>query len=315
MKRSTFWVIGALAFAFILFGPRAQAGAQADHSAEPSAYDITVTASNGVPVRLHATEAGSGPPLLLLHGMGGSGYAFRHIVASLAQAHRVITLDLKGFGQSEKPFDAAYRPIDQAELVADYLRRRQLSGVTLSGHSYGGAVAMLTALLVNRKEPWRIRRLVLMNTPAFEQPLPRTQRFLTLPVIPYLALAIVPPILNTRAALSVRQRATPPATDADAMAYAEPLYDAAGRHALIATTRAVVDPASLAFVPYYRTIRQPALLIWCRNDPTVPLANGERLAKTLPNARLAVLDHCRHMPSEEDPASTAGLIRTFTRGR
>jgi pimeloyl-ACP methyl ester carboxylesterase len=307
VKRSKFWGIGALAFAVLFIAPPAKA--------EPVAYDVAVKSASGTTVRLHATETGTGSPLLLLHGMGGSSYSFRHIVGPLSQSHRVITLDLKGFGQSEKPFDAAYRPIDQAELVAAFLRQRRLSGVTLAGHSFGGAVAMLTTLLVNRSEPWRIKRLVLMNTPAFAQPLPRAQRFLTLPVIPYVALAVVPPLLNTRAALDVGRRAAPRSTDTDAIAYAEPLYDAAGRHALIATTRAVTDPESLAFVPYYGTIRQPTLLIWCRNDPTVPLANGERLAKTLPHARLSVIEQCQHMPPEEHPVATHTLIRAFARGR
>jgi pimeloyl-ACP methyl ester carboxylesterase len=306
VKRSTFWGVGLVAFIYIVFSPKAQA--QPSH-----VYDVAVAAPGQAPVRLHAEEHGSGPPLVLLHGLGGSGYSFRHIVGPLAQSHRVITLDLKGFGASEKPMDANYRPIDHAVLVATFLRQRRLSGVTLAGHSYGGAVALLTTLLLNQNEPWRVRRLVLMNTPAFPQPLPRAHHLLTLPVISYVVLAVVPPILNTRAALTSRLRTGPLATDADAKVYAEPLYDAAGRHALIATSRAVVETENESFIPYFRSIRQPALLVWCRADSTVPLATGERLHATLPRSRLAVLERCNHKPAEEQPAETASLIRDFAR--
>jgi pimeloyl-ACP methyl ester carboxylesterase len=313
VKRKTFWGVGLLAFTFILLSPKAKA--QHAHGAmqAANAYEVTVAVPGQAPVRLHAEEHGSGPPLLLIHGLGGSGYSFRHIVGSLAEAHRVITLDLKGFGASEKPMDANYRPIDQAVLVAAFMRQRRLSGVTLGGHSYGGAVVLLTTLLLNQTEPWRVKRLVLMNTPAFPQPLPRTHRLLTLPVIPYVALAVVPPILNTRAALTSKRRASPPATDADAIVYAEPLYDPAGRHALIATSRAVVDPENQAFIAHYRSIRQPALLIWCRADTTVPLATGQRLQASMPRARLAILERCDHKPAEEQPVETVGLVRAFAR--
>lgn len=252
-----------------------------------------------------------GPPLVLLHGMGGSGYSFRHIVEPLSRTHRVITLDLKGFGGSEKPFDTAYGPHDQAALVTAFIRQRGLYGVTLGGHSFGGAVALLTVLDFNRSDPARVKRLVLLNAPAFPQPMPANQRFLTVPLLPYLALALVPPILNTRAALRSTLRTAPAATDADAIAYAEPLYQAGGRHALIATARAIAETDGAAIARSYRTIRQPSLLIWCREDPTVPLATGMQLARTLPHAELRVLKNCDHMPAEEQPSDTAQAIRNF----
>lgn len=275
------------------------------------ASDVLIQVPGRVPVQLHSTETGSGPPLLLLHGVGGSGYTFRHIVPLLARSHRVITLDLKGFGRSEKPLDAAYGPLDQTELVVQFLRQQRLSGVTLAGHSFGGAVALLTTLRLNAREPWRVRRLVLMNTPAFEQELPPVQRMLSVPVLPYIVLTLSPPILHTRTALQSLRRTAPRAEDIDAIRYAEPLHEAGGRHALIATSRAIAETDTRGFSHDYRFIRQPTLLIWCRHDPTVPLANGVRLASALPAGRLAVLDQCDHMPPEEQPAETAQLIRHF----
>jgi pimeloyl-ACP methyl ester carboxylesterase len=274
-------------------------------------YDLPITVSGQAPVRLHVEELGRGPPLVFLHGLGGSGYSFRFLIGPLARHHRVILLDLKGFGASEKPFDTSYAPGDHARLVAAFLRQQRLNGVTLAGHSFGGSVALLTALELNRGEPGRIRQLILMNTPAFPQTLPRTQSFLTLPVLPYLALGLVPPILSTRAALKTTRRMTAEPTDIDAIAYAEPLYEPGGRHAMVATARAIAAFDGRLAIPLYRTLRQPTLLIWCRQDPTVPLASGERLASTLPQARLAVLEQCDHAPAEEQPRETLNLMQAF----
>jgi pimeloyl-ACP methyl ester carboxylesterase len=275
------------------------------------AYDVALSIPGHNPVSLHVEEHGRGRPLILLHGMGGSGYSFRRIVGPLARTQRVITIDLKGFGASEKPFDLGYAPSDQASLIEDFMRKRRLTGVTLAGHSYGGAIALISALRLQRAEPGRIRRLVLMNAPAYPQALPRSQHMLSLPVLPHIGLAVVPPILNARAALQSGRIGAPPVDDRDAIAYAEPLYEPGGRHALITTARIMASYDGRDTIPHYRGLKVPTQLIWCRNDPTVPLSTGERLVRALPNARLAVLEACEHAPAEEQPAETVALIQRF----
>ncbi|MGA9443489.1 MAG: alpha/beta fold hydrolase, partial [Methyloceanibacter sp.] len=91
--------------------------------------------------------------LVMLHGFGASGYTFRRIVPALARRYRVITLDLKGHGRSDKPFDENYSPHDHAVLVYWFLRAYGLNRVTLVGHSYGGQVALNLALLTKRYDP------------------------------------------------------------------------------------------------------------------------------------------------------------------
>lgn len=301
-------LIGFFAMAVVGLGGLAD---RASAQARSIAYEIPIATAGQDAVRLHVEEFGTGPPIVLLHGLAGSGYSFRRIIGPLSRAHRVITLDLKGFGASEKPFDRAYTPADQARLVAGFLRQRRLHGVTLAGHSYGGAVALMTSLRLHRTEPGRIRRLVLMNAPAYPQPLPRSQYFLTLPVLPHLGLAVIPPILNARAALQSKRPGAPAPDDRDAIAYAEPLYEAGGRHALIATAQAMAAYDGRDAIPQYRSLRVPALLIWCRDDPTVPLSTGEKLVRALPDARLSVLEGCEHAPAEERPGETARLILRF----
>lgn len=272
---------------------------------------LAVAPPGGSPVQLHVVERGRGPSIVLLHGMGGSTYTFRHLIGPLARSHRVVAIDLKGFGASEKPLDAAYGPQDQAILVAEVLRRRNLTNVTLVGHSFGGAVAMLVALDLRRTEPRRIRRLVLMNVPAYPQPISIAQRLVGLPLIGHLTLSVVPPILMTRASLDAAFRSSPAPTDDDAIAYATPLHEVGGRHALVTTARAIAETDGRDVIPLYPTLRLPTLILWCRNDQTVPLSSGERLASALPNARLTVLEPCAHKPAEEAPAETLAAILGF----
>lgn len=279
--------------------------------ARPIAYKAVVSAPGVQPVALHVEEVGSGPPLLLLHGIGGSGYSFRHIVGPLADRHRVIRLDLKGFGASDKPFDQTYSAADQARLVLAFIAQRGFRKIDIAGHSFGGTVALIASLAEQRRGSNRIGRLILLSAPAYPQAMRRGLQFLTLPLLPYVALAAVPPILTARSALDTLYPSTPRANDRDAVAYAKPLYDAGGRHALIATTRAIAAYQASGAIPSYRGVRKPALLIWCRQDPTVPLSTGERLVQEMPRARLVVLEHCEHGPAEEQPAATARLMRQF----
>lgn len=278
-----------------------------------SSFETVAAAPGAPPIRLHIIEAGNGPPLVLLHGIGGSAYSFRHFLPVLARTHRVLAIDLKGFGRSDKPTDGAYGTSDHAALVAAVLRKRRLEGVTIVGHSYGGTIALHLALALDRTEPQRIGRLVLMGAPAYPQKLGPVQRLLSIPLLPYLTLGALPPILATRHALATATRRMPPATEFDAIAYAEPLYESGGRHALIETTRLIVEKADHHATPRYERIRQPTLLMWCRHDPTVPSSTGERLARTLPRARLVRLDGCEHTPNEESPLEALRYIGAFLR--
>jgi pimeloyl-ACP methyl ester carboxylesterase len=263
------------------------------------------------PVRLHVVEAGRGRPIVLLHGIGGSAYSFRYMIPSLARTNRVVAIDLKGFGRSDKPLDAGYAVADHARHVAAVMDRLGLRDTIIVGHSFGGAVALHLAVTRGRRDPGFMSRLVLMGAPAFHQPLALNQRLLATPLLPYAALSILPPILATRRGLDAWPRATPPPTDEDAMIYAEPLFEVGGRHALIATTRLIAAGAGEAMIGHYPSVRQQALLIWCRNDPTVPVETGLRLVQALPRARLSLIDACAHAPNEEAPQRTLALIRAF----
>ena len=278
-----------------------------------SAYMLDVAAPGEAPLALYAEEQGQGRPIVLLHGLGGSTYSWRFIAPQLARTHRVIAIDLKGFGRSDKVFDTAYSAADQARLIATFLARRHLSQVTLVGHSFGGQVAIMTALHLARADPSRIARLVLIDAPALPQPLTPAVALLRQPVLPYALFTLLPPEFLTRLALA-RPALHPLArgyTEADTRAYAAPFRDAAARHAYIQTAREIVPGDLARIVARYRGLHQRTLLVWCTADDVVPLATGRALARILPNARLDQIEGCNHSPPDEAPGALAASLHRF----
>jgi pimeloyl-ACP methyl ester carboxylesterase len=278
--------------------------------AEARAYRIALAAPGQTPTVLYAEEHGKGPPVLLVHGLGASTFTWRHIVPALARSHRVIALDLKGFGRSDKRFGAHYAAADQAALVAAFIAKRNLQGVALVGHSFGGTVALLTALAL-RHEPWRISRLVVMDAPALRQDFGEAAELLRIPGVPYVAMTLTPPELMARLLLRLVSAPGRVVPERDIRGYAAPFYDLGSRHAFIATAQAIFDHNTRALGARYGAIRQPTLLVWCRRDRIVPLATGKRLARRLPNARLAVLGGCNHLPQDEVPSALLARLEPF----
>jgi pimeloyl-ACP methyl ester carboxylesterase len=118
-----------------------------------------------MPVELAAAEYGAGPPVAVLHGLFGSGRNWRSIAQQLATRHRVLTLDLRNHGASPWTDEMSYD--DMVEDLRTSLRARGIARTALLGHSMGGKVTMLTALL----HPNEVVRLVVADiAPAANPP-------------------------------------------------------------------------------------------------------------------------------------------------
>lgn len=278
---------------------------------EPASYHQALE-SGKPPVRLAVRETGKGKPLLLIHGLGASSYTWRSITPALAKTHRVIAIDLKGFGDSDKPLDDAYSIADQARLVQDYMARRNLRGVTLVGHSFGGAVAMSIALDDANVARPRIEKLVLIDSLAYQQPIPFFFKVLQTPIIGELGMSLIPADVQIARALAVAYHHDDRVKDETIATYATQLQTEGGRHALLRTVESLANENADAYAARYRTLKTPALLIWCAHDRIVPLRFGKRLWQDLPNAKIDVIEECGHIPQEEEPEETIAAIQGFT---
>jgi pimeloyl-ACP methyl ester carboxylesterase len=266
------------------------------------------------PVKLYYSEEGKGPPLLLIHGFGASTFTWRFVAPELAKDHRVIAVDLKGFGQSDKPFDGRYSVYDQAELLAQLIEDKDLRDLTLVGHSFGGGVALLLALEANQRLDGRITRLVLLDSIAYPQNIPVFFRLLDVPLVSQLGVRMVPPLVQTRVALQIAYFDDSKIDPEEVELYAAPLKTAAGKHAIIHSARQIVPEDIAELSERYQTIELPTLILWCDHDRIVPLEVGIKLRRTLTNSTLRLVEDCGHMPQEEQPASTLALIKGFIGG-
>jgi pimeloyl-ACP methyl ester carboxylesterase len=230
--------------------------------------------TNGI--RLHCATAGDGPLVVLLHGFPEFWYSWRHQIPVLAQRHRVVAPDLRGYGGSDRPtgIDAYRLPA----LVADIeglIQALGESSAIVVGHDWGGAVAWGLAL----DRPAVVRRLAILNMPhpaCMIRELRRNPRqllkswyafFFQLPRLPEL-------LLGRRQAWGVgnaMRRATLPGsvTDADVVAYREAASQPGALTAALNYYRAALrhrDPRTRQPASAWPKIRMPTLMIWGEQD-------------------------------------------------
>lgn len=263
------------------------------------------------PLRLAVTEAGQGKPVILLHGLGASSYTWKQVTPVLARRNRVIALDLKGFGASDKPHDDKYSIRDQADLVYAFIKQENLRNVTVIGHSFGGGVALALALKLDEEKDARLERLVLMDSLAYKQPIPFFFQVLRTPVVGEVGMGLTPPEVQTASALAIAFHDKGKLSADAVYSYAKPLYTEGGRYALVRTVEQLVPDDIDVLSARYRSIKTPALLVWCRQDKIVPLSYGVRLNADLPKSRIKVVEECGHIPQEEQPEETAQILEQF----
>ncbi len=267
---------------------------------------------NGIKINYY--EAGQGPPVILLHGFGASAYSWRHLIPALAGEHRVFTLDLKGFGLSDKPADGKYALTDQADLVAAFIRARDLRDLALIGNSMGGGIAVITYLKLEDTDPGRIRRLVLIDSAGYPQKLPWFIAMARVPGLNTIATRLLSPRFATALVLRRCYYDKEKITEEqiDTYAYFGSLPGAAP--AVIQTAKQILPPNIDELTARYKIISVPVLLIWGEDDRVVPLDVGRSFKRDLPNSELIILPRCGHIPQEEEPGETNRLVTSFLQG-
>ena len=245
---------------------------------------------------------------MLLHGLGATLFTWRFVAASLAKEYEVIQLDLLGCGASPKPRDGDYSIHGQSSLLEGLLLQRNLRDVTLVGHSFGGAIALFTALRLRATD--RIGRLVLIDAPAYAQPLPLFIRALRSLLGPLLT-RVLPTELQVRVVLKLAYFKNKDVSRESVRVYAEALRSTGARHALVQTARALIPPDIAAICAQYGDLRLPCLVIWGEHDAIVPLTTGRRLARDMPRASLAIIERAGHLPQEERAKATIQALSEF----
>jgi pimeloyl-ACP methyl ester carboxylesterase len=257
-------------------------------------------------VRLHYQEKGTGAPLVLLHGYTSSAYTWRIVFEPLAERHRVIALDFKGFGLSGKP-DGDYTRRAQSELLIRFLDHLKIEQAILCGSSMGAEVALNAA----RYHPTRVTKLILCDTTGVnvEGGSSVAPGFASWPVIgPALAAVVLTSDNIVRQGLKSNYYDQSKVTEECVAVYHRPLKTRGGQRAAFrARTQANLQPIE----PELGMIQQPTLILWGSEDQIVPLAAGQRLNQLIGGSRLAVFEGCGHLPHEEKSERFLREVETF----
>jgi pimeloyl-ACP methyl ester carboxylesterase len=257
-------------------------------------------------------RAGTGPALLLLHGIAGSSKTWAGVMSLLARDHTVIAPDLIGHGRSDKPV-GDYSLGAQASALRDLLTILDIERVTVVGQSFGGGVAMQFSY----QYPEHCDRLVLVGSGGLGREVSLILRILTFPGVEYTFPVLFPSIAREwgNGLLKLLHRAGFRNARAVEMwrAYAS-LADPENRRAFTRTLRGVVDPGGqsvTAMDRLYLAARMPTLIIWGDRDNIIPISHALAAHEAIPGSRLEVIEGAGHFPHAEEPVRFVEIVSEF----
>ncbi len=253
-----------------------------------------------------AGTRGAGEPVIFLHGFPASSHLWHGVVREMPEGHRVVVVDLLGFGRSDRPGLSTLSAPAHAERVRILMDDLNIDAACVVGHGMGGAVA--TALALNA--PARVTKLGLVNSTAFDAwPSGAARLARLLSKIPPLARLLDAPLLAGLVHGSLLKGFADEengrhALDTFLRAYTMRL----GVDCLISQLRAMDDPTVRELGARLPLISQPTSIVWGSEDPWLPVSVGERLRENIPGATLEVIAGARHFSPEDAPARVAAAV-------
>ena len=258
-------------------------------------------------------QLGSGPPLLLLHGITSSSEAWRDVLPALAAHYTVIAPDMLGHGASAKP-RGDYSLGSFASTARDLLIALGHERATIVGHSLGGGIAMQFCY----QFPERVERMVLVSSGGLGREVHMVLRAAALPGADWFLPALAcTGALGAGAATGrfLARMGLAPSADLQGMADGiASLEDADTCRAFLHTARSIIDLGGQrvdASDKLYLVGDLPVMLVWGERDPMIPVAHGRAAHALMPKSRLEVFERAGHFPFRDEPARFAALLHDF----
>ncbi len=264
-------------------------------------------------MEVHVDHKGAaGTPVILIHGYTSNLYTWRFNMDKLAAGGlSVWSLDLPGFGYTDKPKDFGYTLTDYADFVADFMDAAGITKATLVGNSMGGSIAMMTALA----HPDRVEKLVLIDSAGY----PREEggflvfRLMGYPVIGEALMSFNYRWVVKQSMLSGVYYDNRFVTDDVVDSYYNVYKTKNGKKAPLWVGRRF-DWNDDLNEDKIKTIAVPTLIIWGSDDNLIPVAHADLFARDIAGSRVVVLPEAGHMPHEEKADIVNGLITDFVKG-
>lgn len=256
---------------------------------------------------IHYTDEGSGTPVIMIHGFGGSFINWNKLRDRLKKDYRIIRIDLPGFGLSDMPYAAAGKTnfIQQyRDFMSFMLDTLQVDSAYVIGNSMGGMMAWGSAA----DHPDKVKKLVLIGSAGYdlEKISASVARFMKLPVFEFFFRKGLPLFSSENSARKVYF--DPSKINPETVKNNNLLWNREGNiHAAfaLASSGQYPDTAIIA------RVQCPTLILWGRNDKIVPVEHAARFQRDIKNSQLVIFDSCGHCPMIEKPDETADVIRLF----
>jgi pimeloyl-ACP methyl ester carboxylesterase len=257
--------------------------------------------------------AGSGPPVVLIHGMVNSSRHWRDVALRLADRFTVVAPDLIGHGDSATP-RGDYSLGAHAAVIRDLLTLIGVGSATMVGHSLGGGVAMQFFW----QFPDRVERLALVSPGGLGREVSPLLRGAALP-----GASVALRAVSGRGSLGVLERLATAleARGSNRAVYLQaivralrPLERPGSREAFLQTLRSVIDLRGQrvsAVDRLYLLGPVPTLIVWGERDNTIPARHGRAAHETVPHSRFETLPRAAHFPHLEDPDGLADVLLDF----
>ncbi len=257
-------------------------------------------------VRLYyyaAGTRGSGEPIVFIHGFPTSSHLWREVVPLVPEGHRVVVVDLLGYGRSDRPLDRDVSIKGHAERVVALLDALRITYAAVVGHDIGGGVAQYLAI----HHPTRVVRLCLVNSVAFDEWPTREVKMAkaTLPLTRFLPATWILSVLRTDLERGyAEQERGVHSVDM----YVKPFATPEGRDVLVAHLLALDQGETQMLAPRLKDIVAPTAIVWGAHDPFLPTAIAKRLHDIIPKSTLDIVPDVRHFTPEEAPETLGAIV-------
>jgi pimeloyl-ACP methyl ester carboxylesterase len=250
-----------------------------------------------------AGTRGAGVPVVFLHGFPTSSHLWADVVPLMPAGHRLVVVDLLGYGRSDRPDSRGVDVRSHAERVVELFDELRIQRACVVGHGIGGGIAQSLAV----RHPQRVSHLCLIDSvafdrwPTFKARMARASLVATQFLPPGVLLGFIRRNLEQgyadphRALHSIEQ-------------YLRPFLTVEGRDALVAHIRALTSRETRKLGRQLKKINVPTAIVWGGSDPVLPLSIGRELQTSIAGSSLQVLPDCRHFTPEEAPRQIADSI-------
>jgi pimeloyl-ACP methyl ester carboxylesterase len=256
--------------------------------------------------RVHVREMGSGPPLLLIHGLMTTSYSWRFVIGPLSSRFRVIAPDLVGCGRSDKPLDCVYSVRNLAVWIGEVQRALDVRGCAVVGNSLGGHLCRRLAL----DDPGAMRLLVDIHSPLLpEARYTALHVAMATPGAKRILLALIHRDPLRWVHRNVHYFDESKKSLEEAHEYGDPLATREGALAFAHFLEETMAPSGFremtsdleALANAKKSFPVPLKLLYARRDPMVKPGNGERMARWFPDAEFVWLENSSHFPQVDTP--------------